>query len=418
MSLIYNKKKFSLFLIMCVAFIDWMGIGLVYPMFSSMLFSKDCCILPGDSSEATRGFCLGLLLTVMPLVMFFSAPILGTVSDQKGRKKLLVLSLAAGVLGYAVAVVSVMMENLLLLLFSRVILGISGGSAAVVEASVADMSTTEEKAKNFGLYNMACGLGFTIGPFLGGRFSDSCVLLFEGFSVPFLCAGIATFVNLIMIIIFFQETYIPRKSEKISWMMGIHNLGKAMRIKGLRAVFLCVFIACAGWSFYWEFIPVTWLSIYQFNTATVGNLYAYGAAVYALSSGLLIRPIVKRYSAHVVLFYGLLLAGASILAIYVLDGWEWLILYIPIQQYAIALFFPTSMVLVSNWVDETMQGEILGVLQSVQSLAFAVTPLIAGTLLSLSVSMPILVGGVAMVLAALVLAVSLQDQIFGRKAPF
>lgn len=409
-----DRKKITLYLIMLVAFIDWMGIGLVYPMFSSMLFQRDCEILPEHISDTGRGIYLGLLLATMPITLFFSAPILGTISDNKGRKKLISISLAVGILGYAIALFGVILESLIILLISRIVIGISGGSAAVVEASLADLSTKKEKVKNFGLFNMACGLGFTIGPFLGGRFSGTCIGFIEGYAMPFFLAGMAILINLVLVILFYEETHKPKGTEKINLTSGLLNIKKAFEVVGLRTVFLVIFIACVGWSFYWEFVPVTWISEYGFSTEKVGNLYAYGAAFYALSSGILIRPIVNRFSSTAVLFYALLLCGISTIAIFINSSETWLLICIPIQQYAIALFFPTSTAVVSNWVSEDIQGEIMGVLQSIQAVAFGVSPLIAGLALGIHISMPIVIGAISMLISAAVLGIFLKDQVFGK----
>ncbi len=79
------QKKFILFILLFVAFIDWMGIGLVYPMFSSMMFHREIHLVSPETSDAMRGFWLGILLALMPISQFFSSPIIGTFSDQKGE---------------------------------------------------------------------------------------------------------------------------------------------------------------------------------------------------------------------------------------------------------------------------------------------------------------------------------------------
>lgn len=404
-----SKKSISLFLISLVGFIDIMGIGLVYPMFASMLFRNDCLMLPHDASDAMRGTCLGILLALMPITQFLSAPFLGMLSDQKGRRTVLIPSLAIGVFGYILAMIAVGMDNLVLLLLSRIAVGISAGTAAVVGAALADISTPEEKTKNFGLLNMACGLGFTVGPFLGGILSSSSFWFIEGYAVPFAMAGGVTLINLILIYIFFQETYTPKLiKEKLSLGVGLKNIKKALLVKDLQILFSSVFLACVGWSFYWEFTPVTWISEYGFSTVTIGNFYAYGAAVYALSCGVLIRPIVNRFSNPQILCYSVVGCGCAVgmLLFHTHEFWLWV--YIPLQQFAIALFWPTTASVVSNTASEDMQGEILGVLQSVDSLAFAVGPLIAGPLLGISPAMPIVIGSVTMLIAGLVLRVFLK----------
>lgn len=399
----FSKKAVSLFLVTLVGFIDWMGIGLVYPMFSSMLFQGDFHLLPEDSSNALRGTCLGILLAAHPLTQFFSAPVLGTLSDQKGRRTILLPGLAIGVLGYLFAMSAVHLESFTLLLLSRIAVGISAGTAAVVGASLADVSSQEDKAKNFGLFNMACGLGFTVGPFLGGILSGSSLGLLSGYAIPFAVAGAVTLLNLLLVALFFEETYVPKAEAKISLLSGVTNIKNAFTSQGLRVIFFAVFFACFGWSFYWEFTPVTWISQHGFDTAMIGNCYAYGAAVYALSCGLLIRPIVSYFSNQNVLCVSLLGVAVSIgMLLFHVDPY-WLLLYIPLQQFSVALFWPTAAAAVSNSVSVERQGEILGVLQSVDSAAFALSPLLAGPLLGISDLMPIVVGASCFLLASAIL---------------
>lgn len=411
-----TRKKMILFILLCIAFIDFMGIGLVYPMFSSMLFHNDVHLLSPDSSEAVRGFWLGILLATMPLTQFFSSPLMGTLSDQKGRKPLLKLALSVGVLGYLIAMVAVWMQSLVLLLISRVVIGLSAGSAGVVAASLSDLSSPEEKAKNFGLLNMACGLGFTIGPFVGGKLSEQGFFGFSGYAIPFLFSAVFTFLNLLLLLFFYQETHHVRSLVKLSLVQGVSNLKKAFHLPGIRIVFLSVFVFCFGFSFYWEFIPVTWINLYHMSTAQIGNYYAYAGGFYALSSGLLIRPIVNRVRPPAVLFYALMLLGVYILILLAHPSEYYLWWYLPFQHFLIALLFPTASAMISNWVKEGAQGEIMGILQSVQAGAFALSPLLSGILVGLDADMPILVGGAAMFLAALILGIGVKADIVKWRA--
>lgn len=399
-----SKSKFiSLFLILFVFFIDIMGIGLVYPMFSSMLYQDNCQLIAAEASDLWRGFCLGILLAAMPLMQFFSAPILGFLSDQNGRKKVLISSLFIGVFGYFLAVFAVSMENFILLLLSRLVVGISAGNSSVVGAALADMSAPEEKGKNFGLFSMAGGLGFAVGPFIGGYLSNSQFYLLGGYAIPFFLAGLATLLNLTFIALCFDDVYTIAEKKKVDLLSGLKNIQKAFRLKSMRAIFFSVFLGCMGWSFYWEFTPVTWITDYNFDTQMIGNLYAYGAIIYALSAGLLIRPVIRAFSTQNALLSGYLLCGAfiAILLIYIEPIWLWV--YLPLQQYGMALFWPSASTLVSDSFGEDVQGEMLGVLHSIDALAFGLSPLLAGPLLGLSSKAPIMIGSLCMFMAGFVL---------------
>lgn len=404
----FSKKLLSLFIICFIGFIDLVGVGLVYPMFSSMLYQPDSQFLPSDITDAMRGTYLGILLATMPLTQFFSAPMLGMLSDRYGRKKIIVPSLLMGCLGYLIAVYACSTNSLFFLILSRVAIGISAGTVAVVNASIADISDPEDKAKNFGILNMALGLGFTVGPLLGGVFSGFDLGFVQGFSVVFLGAALMTLVNLLMVVFFLEDQYVPSGSQKCSLLQGIANIKNAYLSRQMRFVYLALFFACVGWSFYWEFAPVTWIIQYNFDAVTIGYCYAYGAAFYALSCGFLIRPIVNRFSSRQVLFYALLGCSFTIGMLLVHTNTLWLWVYIPLQQYSIALFWPTAATFVSNSVNEEQQGEALGVFASVESLAFAVSPLLAGPLLGLSNMMPIVVGSGTVLFAALLLKISVR----------
>lgn len=408
----FSKQTISLFIIAFIGFIDFISVGLVYPMFSSMLYADNCLFLSDTTSDAMRGTCLGILLAMMPITQFFSAPILGILSDQYGRKKVLIPSLTVGLIGYIIAIIAVVQSSLFLLILSRVGVGISAGTAAVVNAAIADISTNEDKAKNFGFLNMAMGLGFTLGPLIGGISSEMSLGFFQGYSVAFLAAAILILVNLLLVIFVFDEVYTPKQMKKLSILQGIDNIKKALISKELRFLFGCVFFACVGWSFYWEFIPIVWIKDFGFDQKAIGYNFAYGALVYALSCGILIRPIVSRFSNYYVLFWGLIGCSLAIGMLLVHTNPIGLWFYIPLQQFCIALFWPTAAAAVSNSVNETQQGETLGILGSVEALAFALSPLIAGPLLGISVSMPIIIGSGMILLAAIVLSLS-----FNQKQP-
>jgi DHA1 family tetracycline resistance protein-like MFS transporter len=173
-------------------------------------------------------------------------------------------------------------------------------------------------------------------------------------------------------------------------------------------------IFCFGWSFFDEFIPVTWIHDYNFDPGQIGFFFAYGAGFYALSSAILIRPIIKRFDNRSVFFYTLILLGTIFLALLSSPSVIWVWIYMPVINILIALIFPTSLTMVSDWAEKDSQGETLGILASVQAAAFALSPLAGGTLLSYHPHMPMFLGGISMFLAALILGIMLRKEIFSK----
>ena len=401
------RKHLSLITVLLVALINYMGIGLVYPLFTYLLFDRQLTFLPPDSSQAVRGAVLGILISLMPLAQFFSAPISGFFSDQKGRRKTLIFCLALGVIGYFISALAIFYSSLSALMISRIVIGISGGSVAVVQATIADFGTREGKVKNFGLFNMMIGLGYTIGPFLGGKLADPDFLGLGGYFLPFLFGLGSIFLNLVFVYLYFQESCKAIRLAPLHWIMSLSNVKKALGMKGVRILLLCAFIYSFGWSFFFEFIPVFLVGRYSFSPPEIGNFYAYAGLVYALSCGFFIRPVIRKFSAETVLFISLIIAGFLMLAFLWIEQPVYLLAYLPCLFFFIALVYPTMTEMISNWAEEEKQGEILGIMQSVQSIAFAVSPLLSGTIVGLYIVMPIILGGNSMILAGLIFGIFL-----------
>ncbi len=408
-----SQKTFIKILLLILVFVDGAGFGLVYPLFSTMLFQSETKFFSMDITPAVRGQYIGLLLSILPLTQFLSAPVFGMISDYKGRKPILCKTLLVGIGGYFIAIFGSRIESFLTLLFSRVLLGISAGNAAVIEASLADISTGNEKARNFGLFNMAYGIGFTIGPFLGSICSQPPIGTFD---TPFLIMALAMLCNLILLFFFFEETA-PQKEGggKVTIWAGIQNIGKAVRYSSFRPLFFSAFAFCFGWAFYWEFAPATWSELYALSLSQVGVVYAYGAVFYAISCGIFIRPLMQKYDLYSLLFYSLILTGVSIASIFVCSTSQGLWLCIPFQQFLLSLLFPSITTIVSNSTTEDAQGETLGILQSVICLSWGLGPLISGTMLQMSLHMPVIIGTFSMILASIALGIGRKEEIF-RKA--
>jgi len=401
------RLNFSLWLVLFVVFLDHVGIGLVYPMFSSMLFEPDSPFIDIGASNAIKGWYLGAMLSAMPFAAFFSGPILGTLSDQKGRRPLFVFCLSLAIVGYVCSVIGVIAKSLIILIGSRIVVGLADGSMGVVSAAISDLSPNDStKAKNFGLYAMVSGVGFALGPVLGG------ILSAYGFTFPFLFAGLATLLNLFLIWMYFNETHTVRKSAVIRFADGIRNLKKAFLIQPLRVLFLVSVFFCVGWSFFYEFLPVIWISDYGFDPVRVGFFFAYGSGFYALSSGVLIRPIVSRCKPYRVLFYSLCALGIVTILLLLHPGAIWIWIYLPIVNFLVALIFPTYTTMISDWAGRDAQGEILGISGSLQALAFAISPLAGGFLVGANTHLPMFVGGLSMLFAAFFIWILLRKKLY------
>ena len=346
------KKKhwsLSLFLILLVVFVNYMGIGLIYPIFASLLFDPKYFFLPNGSSDLYRGFILGVLLALMPLMQFFFSPFLGKKSDQMGRKNILTFCLILSILGYFIGLLGVYTQSLLSLVFFRIFVGISGSGVAIVQAILIDISP-DNKAKFLSLFNMAMGAGYAIGPFIGGFFSTDNFLFPGNITYPFWFGLSLTFVNLYLVKKYFYETLKPFhliSCPKITFSFNgpTNNL------------LLCTFIFSFGWSFFFEFLPIFLMGQYTFSSLEIGNFYAYASLFYMICSAFLIKPLMEKIKSQILLVFSFIFSGFYILLFYSIENTFLLWFYVPLLSYLIAVVFPTTSFLVSNQTHQDQQGD-------------------------------------------------------------
>lgn len=401
------KKKASFFVLMLITMIDYIGIGFVYPVFSHLLFQPNSALLAEGATNAQKGFYLGLLLSLLSLAQFICGPVLGKFSDQKGRKKVLLVSLGIGTIGYLISVLGIVRMSIAILLLSRLVIGVCAANTAVIQAAIADLSKPEEKSRSFGLYNMSLGIGLALGPFLGGVLSNTNLFGEIATTLPFWVGTISCFISFLLIAIFFPETNLATDEHRCllpnpSLMSGIYDLKKVFQMKGIRVLMLSIFFFVFGWSYYFEFISVYLINRFSFHAEHIGYFYGYSAIWYALSTGVFILPTVRFFRSEKVLFYSLALAGGYIFLFLFIENPQFLWLYLPILIYLISLVFPTATAMVSNWASSERQGEALGIFQSVQSLGWCIAPLLSGSLIGVHHEMPIFIGGSLILLAGLI----------------
>lgn len=366
-------------IILCVGFVDYIGIGLVYPVFSVMLFDPNYGLVDPETSFTNRGALLGALFSATPLSQFFTAQLLGVFSDIKGRRIALIWGISAGCVGYAVAVFGIWLSSLPLLFIYTILSGISDSSAAVAQAAVADMSTEKNRGRLFGYFNSSLGLGFTIGPFIGGKLADPNFGCWgECYSLPFIAAGIMMTMNLLMVIWKFSETHKVKSHQPFNLFKQLQDLAKTLKFKGLKWIFLGGFAFSSGWSFFNEFVPLLWMERFQFSTNEIGNFYGYSGLWYAFSAALFVTPLLKFFSPEKIVVMAAVGCGISLSFLSIIHEPIYIWIVTPFVVILLAIGFPTATTVVSNRCSADCQGEVLGIFQAVQALAMGLIPLFFG----------------------------------------
>ncbi len=391
-------KNFRVLPLLLTLFLDSMGFGLVLPLFSTLFFDPTHGIIGAEVSMSTRGTLYGLLIASFAIGQFFGSPIVGALSDRKGRKKILLLTLLLACGAYMCSAIAVSVKSAWLLFIGRFASGIAGSNMAVAQSAIADQRKNEEKAKTFGLLGAVWGIGFIFGPFVGGRLA-SLSSFPHPMALPFWFAFILCAVNLISLVLTFNESLVKREDTRLHISMALQHLRKAFSIPHLKGLFFVLFVIAFGWGFFTEFSPVWLMKKLAFDYKQIANFFGFVGVCVALCQGVLIRPILQRVSPE--RLFPIALIGLGIACWVSLSVRTHVQIYPALLAIAFteALVFTTASTLVSNYSDRTMQGEMMGINNSIQWAAIGLCPLFSGSFVAHYPALPLLICGLAMFFA-------------------
>ncbi len=361
--------------------LDSLGFGILIPVIPHLLANplSPLYLLPPDTPASYGYTLLGILAAVFPLCIFFAAPILGELSDRYGRKKLWALTLLSASFGYVLFAVGVAMKSILMLFVARAIAGIAGGSISIAQAAIADVTKPEERAQSFGLIGAMFGVGFIVGPFFGGVLSDSSYVSWFTASTPFWVAAAVSFINLLVLLALAPETHrAPRTDAPIDWVRSIRNIIRAFEMRELMPLYLTNFIYFFGFTFYMTFFGVFLIDRFQFTQGAIGNFFAYVGIWIIITQAIVTRFVARRFSEKQVLRVSIFAAAGALLVFFSVTEWWQLLLVAPFFAMANGLTFANMTGLISRSAGAAIQGEVLGLNASVQSLAQVFPALLSG----------------------------------------
>jgi len=393
-----NKRKY-LFVILLVVFLDLLGITIIIPVIPALFEGTDSSFQ--FYSVEARSIFYGLLIGSYSVMQFIGAPILGAFSDKYGRRPILTISLIGAFMGYLLFGWAISMKIFWLLFVARMIPGFMGGNLAVIYSSLADISRQEDKAKNFGLVGAAFGLGFTIGPGIGGFLADNSIVSWFSYATPFWFTAILTFINLILVRLYFPETLKNKMDTKVSVFQGLTNITKVFKMPKLRGILYIVLLIQLGFTFFTQFYSIVLYRDLGFSVKQVGFLFLWIGIWMTFTQSYLVRVLSRRIEQRKLL--SITIPILTILVISLVFSDNILMAYIINALIAIAfgLTSPNLTALVSNEAPNDRQGEVLGINQSVNSVGQLVPPLIGGFILAVGTHYPILAGGLVILAAAI-----------------
>ena len=418
--------------ILLTLFLDLIGFSIIFPVYADLLdyyrqaeggILAACGdaiqqALPGASEGQVLTLMGSVLFAVFAFMQFLSAPIWGALSDKIGRRPVLLISVAGNCLAYLLWVFAGRFE---LLLLSRVFAGAMSGNISVATAAMADVSTPENRTKAMGLVGMAFGLGFILGPAVGGIAytyitfatpTEITWLQLTPFSGPALVAAILSAVNFVWILARFHETRPegPGRGDGRTlnpFALLDSSLGTGVVRANLVQLF---YIVCfAGMEATLVFLASDYLG---YSPTDMAWLFVYFGLVGAFVQGGLIRRLAPKYADTSLIIAGLVLQVPGYLCLALLPTMPatWLILVgSSLLTVGSSLVVPALSGLISKRADENVQGRALGVFRSAGSLGRAVGPLSAGVVYILAGAQGLYVLAAVILVVPLLLVLGLRQ---------
>lgn len=375
------RAKRALLIILFTIFVDMLGIGILIPVIPLLLADprSPYYLLPAGYSVQQGFVLLGFLTASYPFMMFLVAPILGQLSDVYGRRRILAFSLFGTFLSYILFAIGIILHNIPLLFFSRMVDGITGGNIAVAQAAAVDVTVPQNRAKTFGLIGSMFGLGFIIGPYLGGKLSDHTLVSWFSAATPFWFAAILSGMNVLSVVFFFPETRgAIGKVLRIRWAQSFHNIFQAFSAPGMRGLFTVSFLYTSGFSFMTAFFSVYLIRRFGFSQGNIGDFFAYLGLWIAFTQAVITRKLSTRVSESNILRFTILGTAIAFVLFFVPRvSWQ-LLLVAPILAINNGLTYANLLSLISRSADASIQGEIMGINSSLQALGQSIPPILSG----------------------------------------
>ena len=356
------KSNSALAVVLFTILLDGMGVGIMIPVLPALMLD----VLP-QTDLATATLWGGVLSTVFAVMQFLFSPALGSMSDAWGRKPILLVSLFVMVFYYLVMALA---TSIWVLLVGRIVGGITAATQSTASAYVADISNPDQKATRFGYIGAAFGMGFVLGPVLGGLLGE------WGARAPFYAAAFLATLNFIVCMIYLNEsvtdqTRKPFQGRSINPFAAILDIG---RFNGLRVLLVVFLLFSIGTSVYAAIWPFFTLERFGWSPGMIGvSLTVYGLAS-ALVQSLMIRPTIARIGERHTVTLGLFTEIIALGLVATIAN-QWVVLALtPVAAFG-SIATAAIRSLMSGAVDPQSQGKLQGVLSALMAVAMIVTPL-------------------------------------------
>ncbi len=350
-----SPSKHAVTFVFITVFLDMVGFGLIMPVLPALIQEL------GHVEIGTAAALGGWLFFAFAAASFLFAPTMGNLSDAHGRRPLLLLAVGGLLIDYLLMSFA---PNLFWLFVGRVFAGLCGSSYVIANAYLADITTRDNRAKAFGLMGAAFGLGFVVGPAIGGLLGEL------GPRVPFYVAAGVSALNLVYGYFVIPETLPPEKRRDFDWRRAnpFGTFKVFARYKGVLPICVVFFIYFFASSVYQAIWPFWGIAKFGWSELIVGLTLAAFGIITAIFQGVLSGPLVKRFGENNMVLLGLIVAVVAATGYGFASSFAVVVMFLVIHGPE-GFVHPMLSAIMSKAVPEDAQGELQGGISSIMSIA-------------------------------------------------
>ncbi len=390
-----KNRKAAIGFIFITLLIDVTGLGLIIPVVPKLI--EDLLHTTNISKVALFG---GLLTFSYAIMQFLFAPVLGNLSDKYGRRPILLFSLLGFGLDYILLAFA---PSIGWLFVGRIIAGITGASMTTASAYIADISTPETRAQNFGMIGAAFGLGFIVGPMIGGLLGEM------GPRIPFLVAAGLALLNAAYGYLVLPESLDVSNRRAFDWkranpISSLKNLSRFPAVAGLIISFFLIYVASHAVQSNWSYFNI---EKFKWTPKMIGISLAVVGVLVSLVQGVLVRFVNPKIGNEKSVYVGLGLYTVGLI-LFGLASQSWMMFVFLIPYCLGGISGPGLQAIISGSVPANEQGELQGSLTSIISITSIVGPLVMSNLFAFFTGpiAPFYFPGAPFMLAALLMLLS------------
>jgi DHA1 family tetracycline resistance protein-like MFS transporter len=358
-----TRQRLTLACILITILLDMIGVGIIVPVLPELL--ED--LTGGSVSDAAK--IGGYLVFVYAFMQFIFSPVLGNLSDRFGRRPVLLASLIGLTVDYLLMALSPVVWYLFI---GRFISGVAGAAVATATAYMADISPPHKRSQRFGLIGAAFGLGFIIGPIIGGELGEF------GPRAPFFVAAALAFANFLFGLFVLPESLHHTKRRKFDFRRAnpfgaILSLRRYPVVVWLLLVLFMFALAAQAYPSVYNYFTI---EVFNFTSSQIGrSLGAFGIG-FAICQAFIVGPAVRRFGETPVVIFGMAAAAVAFTGTAFIHTQLWLYVYLIVGALS-GLSVPALNGMLSHQVPDNAQGELQGAVNAANSLATIIGPLAA-----------------------------------------